>query len=37
VEAVHSAQKAILRNANARLTIDVMLLRLRRGDGTAVQ
>ena len=32
LEAVHSAQKAVLRNANARLTIDVMLLHLRRGD-----
>jgi DNA polymerase-3 subunit delta' len=28
VEAVHSAQKAISRNANPRLTIEVMLLRL---------
>jgi len=37
LEAVHFAQKAIARNANARLTIEVMLLRLCRGDGTAVQ
>ena len=37
VEAVHSAQKAIERNANARLTIEVMLLRLRRCDQTAPQ
>ena len=37
VEAVHSAQKAIARNANARLTIDVMLLRLCGGDQTARQ
>ncbi len=37
VEAVHSAQKAISRNANARLTIEVMLLHLRRSDQTAVQ
>jgi DNA polymerase-3 subunit delta' len=37
VEAVHSAQKAISRNANARLTIEVMLLRLRERHQTAAQ
>jgi DNA polymerase-3 subunit delta' len=35
VEAVHAAQKAIARNANARLTLEVMLLRLCGGDQTA--
>lgn len=37
VEAVHSAQEAISRNANARLTVEVMLLRLRSRDQAAVK
>jgi DNA polymerase-3 subunit delta' len=37
VGAVHSAQNAISQNANARLTLEVMLMRLQRGNQTVVQ